>query len=514
MKISMIKVIALTTLMLFLSGAHATATFSFSETQEATTPTVVVFVSDPQALSSMASTLDTQSNGALTALLSHNKFDAKLGSTLHLQMLAGVQDILVVGVASADALDAATLQNIGGSIAGALKSTTTDVKASIFVENVNSDSDFAAAHIAYGYDLRHYSFDKYKTVKHDGKSTVALISDNASANKDLYEGDLQYLADGVHLTRDIASEPGKSMYPVEFVERVSAMFKGVKNVNIDVLDVADMERLNMGALLGVGQGSIHEPRMLVINYKGGNKSDAPIALAGKGITFDTGGISLKGNENMWQMKSDLAGAAAVAGTLYAVAKRGETVNLVGLMPLAENMPAEDAIRPGDVLNTMQGTSIEIISTDAEGRLVLSDAVYYAQKTFEPKMLLNIATLTGSAARALSDEYAAVITRDFSLSTQMMAIGKKTGEDVWPLPLHPNHYKQIHSDIADIKNSGAGNPGASVAAAVIGTFVADDLPWVHLDIAGVDWLSDSIDTAPKGSQGWGVRFMDQLVRDNK
>jgi leucyl aminopeptidase len=180
--------------------------------------------------------------------------------------------------------------------------------------------------------------------------------------------------------------------------------------------------------------------------------------------------------------------------------------------MAENMPSGSAIRPGDVLDTMKGTTIEIISTDAEGRLVLADAVYYAQQEYKPSMLLNIATLTGSAARALSDEYAAVITRDFDLSLQMMEVGKRSGEHVWPLPLHANHFEQIKSPIADIKNSGAGNPGASVAAAVIGTFVDESLPWVHLDIAGVDWLSESIDVAPKGSQGWGVRFMDQLIRE--
>jgi leucyl aminopeptidase len=232
---------------------------------------------------------------------------------------------------------------------------------------------------------------------------------------------------------------------------------------------------------------------------------------GKGITFDTGGISIKPNDGMWAMKSDLSGAAAVAGTILATASRGEKVNLVGLMPLAENMPAGNAIRPGDVLTTMQGTTIEIISTDAEGRLILADAVRYAQQQYKPGMLLNIATLTGSAARALSDEYAALVTRDWDLSLKMMEVGKRSGEEVWPLPLHPNHFKQIKSEIADIKNSGAGDPGASIGAAVVATFIDEQLPWVHLDIAGVDWLNDAIAVAPKGSQGWGVRFMDQLIR---
>lgn len=513
MKMTFMKALAITTLVLYVNVVKATANFTFSDSQTKDTPTIVVFVDNPEALSGMPATLNAQSDGVFKALLTHNNFDGSKGSSLHLQMVAGFDDILVMGVASESLLDAPSLQNIGGRIAAELVSTTNEVNATIFVQGLTTEAD-AAAHIAYGYKLRHYSFDKYKTLKHEGVSNIALVAANARASEDLYQQDLKYVAEGVHLARDLASEPGKSIYPQAFVDQVRAMFKGIKNVDIDVLDVRDMEKLNMGALLGVGKGSIHDPRLLVIHYTGGDKGDAPIALAGKGITFDTGGISLKGNENMWQMKSDLAGAGAVAGTLYAVSKRGEKVNVVGLMPLAENMPAEDAIRPGDVLNTMRGTTIEIISTDAEGRLILADAVYYAQQTFKPKMLLNIATLTGSAARALSDEYAAVITRDFSLSEQMMELGHRSGEDVWPLPLHPNHFKQIHSDIADIKNSGAGNPGASIGAAVVGTFVAEDLPWIHLDIAGVDWLNESIDVAPKGSQGWGVRFMDQLVRENK
>lgn len=311
----------------------------------------------------------------------------------------------------------------------------------------------------------------------------------------------------------MAWEPGKSIYPAKFVDTVKELFDDVRNVDIDVLDVKDMKKHNMGALMGVGKGSVHDPRMLVIEYNGAGDKSAPIALVGKGITFDTGGVSLKRNNGMWAMKSDLSGAAAVAGTMLAIASRGEKVNVVGLMPLAENMPSGDAIRPGDVLTTMQGTTIEIISTDAEGRLILADAVRYAQDEFKPRMLVNIATLTGSAARALSDEYAALITRDWDLSQKMMDIGNISGEDVWPLPLHPNHFKQLKSGIADIKNSGVGNPGASIGAAVVGTFVDEELPWVHLDIAGVDWLDADIHVAPKGAQGWGVRFMDQLVREN-
>ena len=210
-------------------------------------------------------------------------------------------------------------------------------------------------------------------------------------------------------------------------------------------------------------------------------------------------------------KSDLSGAAAVGGAVLAAAKRGADIDLVAVMPLAENMPAEDAIRPGDVLTTYNGTTIEVMSTDAEGRLLLADAVAYAQDEFDPELVVNIATLTGSAARALGDEYGAVITRDFDLATRMMEIGEAAGEAVWPLPLHPNHYEQIESEIADIKST-AGSPGASIGAAVVGTFVDEDQPWVHLDIAGVDWRDSATPTAPKGHAGWGVRFLDQLMRD--
>ncbi|MFC4699752.1 leucyl aminopeptidase family protein [Glaciecola siphonariae] len=505
------KVMILLISAVFALSVNAKVSISFSQSATLEAKTGVVFVDDTASLSGEAANIDSKSEGRLSQLIALNDFTGDFGKTLHVQLIAGFDNLLLVGVNTDEALSAAKLQNLGGIIASALDSSKTDTAATIYVPNIDADGTLVSAHIAYGFDLKHYNFNRYKADKKDVTATLQFVSADASDSRSLYEGDLQYLADGVHLTRDLASEPGKSIYPQAFVERVRPLFKGVKNIDIDVLDVRDMQKNNMGALLGVGQGSIHDPRMLVISYSGANKGDAPIVLAGKGITFDTGGISLKGNNGMWAMKSDLAGAAAVAGTLYAIAKRGENVNVVGVMPLAENMPAEDAIRPGDVLNTMQGTSIEIISTDAEGRLILADAVYYAQETFNPKLLLNIATLTGSAGRALSDEYAAVITRDFSLSEQMMQIGEQSGELVWPLPLHPNHFEQIESDIADIKNSGAGNPGASIGAAVVGTFVKDDLPWVHLDIAGVDWLSADIDVAPKGSQGWGVRFMDQLVR---
>ena len=493
--------------------AMAQSTFTFANKADANQKSHVVLLNDAKNLSGIAKALDSQSDGQLSKLISLNEFSADKGKVLHLQMVGPAQSLWLVGTRDNDGIDAPELQDLGGKIASTLKATTENVDFAIHMDSIDTDVTAPSAHIAYGYALRDYSYDRYKSEKTNGSSQVTLVTPAANQAKTSYEKDLAHLVTGVHMARDLATEPGKNMYPQTFVDMVKNKFKGIKNVDIDVLDLDDIEKLGMGALAGVGQGSIHDPRLLVINYTGTNKSEAPIALVGKGITFDTGGISLKPNTNMWYMKSDLAGAAAVAGTMYATAKRGENINVVGLMPLAENMPSQDAIRPGDVLETMKGVSIEIMSTDAEGRLILADAVYYAQQEFKPKLLLNIATLTGSAVRALSDEYAAVVTREFELSTQMMDVGKRSGENVWPLPLHPNHFKQIESPIADIKNSGAGNPGASIGAAVVAKFIDEDLPWVHLDIAGVDWLEADIDVAPKGSQGWGVRFMDQLVRDH-
>ncbi len=489
---------------------HAKSVIEFTEKSAKSDATKIVFVSDAAVLTGKAKEIDDSTNGRLTKLLAMNHFTGAFGQTQMLQMVGSHPSVLVVGINDSNGIDEVELQNLGGIIASSLESTKKSINASIYSKAI--PNKYASAFLAYGYHLRDYSFDKYKSDKNKGQSSLEFVTSAARDNEAKYNNDLSFIAKGVHYARDFATEPGKNMYPEAFAQSIKQKFKGIKNVDVEILDLKDIEKLNMGALAGVGKGSVHEPRLVVIEYAGLDDKQAPIALAGKGITFDTGGISLKKNDGMWAMKSDLSGAAAVAGAMYAIASRQEKANVVGLMALAENMPSAVAIRPGDVLETMQGTTIEIMSTDAEGRLVLSDAVYYAQREYEPKLLLNIATLTGSAARALSDEYAALITRDFKFSVEVMDIGARSGEHVWPLPLHANHFEQIKSPIADIKNSGAGSPGASIGAAVIGTFVDEDLPWIHLDIAGVDWLQEDIDIAPKGSQGWGVRFMDTLVRE--
>jgi leucyl aminopeptidase len=433
-------------------------------------------------------------------------FTGAFGAHKSFYGVGDTNSITVIGTGS-EALSRRHLHDLGGHTAKA----PGEGELSVIVEGLETESDAPSAELALGYELGNYSFTKYKTGDQEEDRDVIFISENTAAASDLMEADYQAIADAVSMTRDLGNAPGLEIYPETFVERVRAEARGIPNLKVSVMGVREMEREGMGAILGVGKGSVHDPRLMILEYTGAARSDAPLALVGKGITFDTGGISLKPNSGQWLMKSDLSGAAAVGGTVIAAAKRGADVNLVGVMPLAENMPSERAIRPGDVLKTYNGTTIEVMSTDAEGRLLLIDAVPYTIEKYDPELVVNIATLTGSAGRALADEYAAVITRDFDLAQEMMDIGERSGEDVWPLPLHPNHFDQIKSDIADIKST-AGSPGASIGAAVIGTVVDEDQAWVHLDIAGVDWRDSATPTAPKGHAGWGVRFMDQLVRD--
>jgi leucyl aminopeptidase len=286
------------------------------------------------------------------------------------------------------------------------------------------------------------------------------------------------------------------------------------NLKIRVYDENDMLKKNMGAIYGVGRGSQRPPRMMIVEYMGGNKGDAPVVIVGKGITFDTGGISIKGSKNMWDMKFDMSGAASTIGTVYAMASRKAKVNVVAIAALAENMPGANAQRPGDVVTSMSGKTIQIRSTDAEGRLVLADGIYYADITYNPALLIDLATLTGSAGRALGKDYAALFSRHDDLATKFISMGKLTGDEVWHLPLNDNHFKAIENNVADVMNSGPDAPGASAGAAFIGTFVRDDTPWVHLDIAGVAWNDKATPIkASPGSSSFGIRLINGYIKEH-
>jgi len=468
---------------------------------------VVIPMSAGDNLSGLAAMLDERTQGAIAIAAKEAGFTGEKDSALTLYGVKPYSRIDVVGV-GAESLDRVAAENYGGTAA-----SLNDGASGTPVNVLWDDSDTGAAHVAFGYRLGDYRFDRYHEDRLDSKelgNVTILSSDAAAALR--FNDDLVHLAAAVYLARDFSSEPGNVIYPQSFVDRVRSEYEGLRNVTIKVLDEKDLQRKGMGAHMGVGGGSSRPPRLLIIEYMAGG--DAPtVVLAGKGITFDSGGVSLKDNENMWRMKGDLGGAAAVSATVLAAARRGAKVNVVALAALAENMPSGTAIRPGDVLTSMSGKTIEISSTDAEGRLVLSDAVHYGQLEYSPSVLIDVATLTGTVSRALGTDYAGVFSRHDDLAAALMEAGNSAGESMWRLPLDPTHFEQIESRVADVINGGVRGAGASIGAAFIGTFVDEKQVWAHLDIAGVDYLEEPRPTVPAGFSGWGVRALDEYLRRN-
>ncbi len=319
------------------------------------------------------------------------------------------------------------------------------------------------------------------------------------------------VAEGVEFTRTLVTEPANIIYPESFVARAKARYEGTGLV-VRVLDEEEMGILGMGALLGVAQGSVKPGRMLAIEWKGGDEATAPTAFVGKGVTFDTGGISIKGAAGMEDMKWDMGGAGAVAGAMLVLALRGAKANVIGVCGLVENMPDANAQRPGDVVTSMSGQTIEVINTDAEGRLVLCDALTWVQKEYKPATIVDLATLTGAIIAALADEYAGIFSNNDDLAAKLTAAGQTVGEKLWRFPMGSTYDKLIDSPIADMKNVGGRYGGSITAAQFIKRFVENDTPWAHLDIAGVVWADKPGATFDKGATGYGVRLLDQYVRD--
>ena len=354
-----------------------------------------------------------------------------------------------------------------------------------------------------------YHFEDYFTESPKREKSVEVTVVSETLSQDHPEvADRMALMAGVDMARNLVFEPPNRLFPVEFAHRCAVLEKS--GIEISVLDDDAMAELGMGALLGVGQGSRRESRMVVMNWRGGAE-EAPIALVGKGVTFDTGGISLKPAKGMEDMKFDMGGAAAVTGTMMALAKRQVKRNVVGIIGLVENMPDGNAQRPGDVVMSMAGKTIEVINTDAEGRLVLADAMHYAQTRFKPQAMVDLATLTGAMIVALGKEYAGVFSNSDGLSEQLTIAGGATREPVWRMPLGKAYHQQLKSHIADMKNIGGPAGGSITAACFLERFVIDT-PWAHLDIAGKAWADKSTKTVPKGGTGYGVRLLNRLIDD--
>jgi leucyl aminopeptidase len=362
--------------------------------------------------------------------------------------------------------------------------------------------------------LRAYSFDRYKTRRKEGEEKPAVVEVTiAAANiapvRKAYAA-REAVANGVDFARDLINEPANVLFPVEFAERALTLKK--LGVAVEVLDVAAMKKLGMNALLGVAQGSEHEPRLVVMRWNGGKKGTNPIAFIGKGVCFDTGGISIKPAANMEDMKGDMAGAACVAGLMQALAARKAKVNVVGAIGVVENSVDGKSQRPGDIVTSMSGQTIEVINTDAEGRLVLADVLHYVNTRFKPKLMVDLATLTGAIIIALGHEYAGLFSNDDRLADRLLKAGRATGEKLWRMPVGPEFDKQIESKFADMKNVG-GRPGGSCTAALILSRFVDKTPWAHLDIAGTGMGSPQNEINKSWGSGFGVRLLDRLVADH-
>ena len=431
------------------------------------------------------------------------EFTGKDGETLELPTAAGQPRVILFGAAKGDG-ENPDWRIVGGRIAQMLASEDAPIAV------VGLPGAGAMADAALGATLGQYRFDRYKSDRKEGPAQpITFVGTEAGGAGSAWDSRHSALATGVRFARDMVNEPANVVYPESFVAEARELLKGVPNVTIEVLDQADMRRLNMGAIAGVGQGSRRPPRMMVITYRGAD--GAPIALAGKGITFDTGGISIKPSSGMGAMKRDMSGAAAVTGAIYSLARSRAPVHVVAVAALAENMPGDNAQRPGDVVRTMSGKTIEIVSTDAEGRLVLADAIEYVVDRKQPYALVDIATLTGSVVGAVGPEYAGVFARKDAYADAAIAAGERTHEQLWPLPLHPNYRKAVRtSDIADVVNAGV-SPGASSGAHFIEYFVPDDLPWIHIDMASKDDAASTTPLVPAGSSGFGVMLLDELAR---
>lgn len=498
-------------------SAHPQAVFAmrnieFAQFDLPRSGAIAIPVTEAEMRSGVVAAVDRETGGNLVNALSEARFTGKPGDALTLFGVSPYTRIDLVGVGR-DRIDRVAAENFGGRLA-ALNDGSSGTPMNVLWHGLDRTVDANAARVAFGMLLGGYRFDRYLEDRTDPATLggVTILGDDPTAAAQ-FRDDLAHVAASVYLARDLSSEPANVIYPQSFVERVKGAFDGLANVRIRVLNEKDLADRKMGAHLGVGSGSIRPPRLLIIEYLAGG-DEPPLVLAGKGITFDSGGISIKDGEGMGRMKGDMAGAAVVSATVLATARRGAEVNLVALAALAENMPSGSAIRPGDVLTSMSGKTIEIQSTDAEGRLVLSDAVWFGQEEYNPDILIDVATLTGSVSRAVGEHYAGLFSNDDTLAEQLVAAARQAGEPAWRLPLDPVHYEQISSEIADVLNGGSGRAGASLGAAFIGTFIREGQTWAHFDIAGVDFAEEPWPTVPKGYSGYGVRMLDQFIRSTR
>lgn len=474
---------------------------------------LAVLVHEGRVLSGAGPRLDTATSGALTRAMTASRFTGASNSTLIVAAPAGVDatSILLSGAGEAGKFDDLALESAAGAAYHAVKLSGATV-LTIDASHLTADQ---AARAAFAARLAAYRFLKYRTTLKPEKTpsieTIKVAAADPKAAAAAY-ADLSAVADAVEFSRDLVSEPANVLYPVEFAKRVKALEK--LGLEVEILGEKELEKLGFRTLLAVGMGSVRESQVAIMKWNGGKKGDQPIAFVGKGVCFDTGGISIKPSDGMEEMKWDMGGAAAVAGLMHALAGRKAKVNAVGVLGLVENMPDGAAQRPGDVVMSLSGQSVEILNTDAEGRLVLADCLWYTQERFKPKFMLDLATLTGAMIVALGLEYAGVFSNSDALANNFLAAGPKVGENAWRMPIPAFYERHIDTPIADVKNTGNGRAGGSITAALFLQRFTNGVPWAHIDIAPTAWVKDSRNpTVPDGAVGWGVRTLDRMVQDS-
>lgn len=493
-------------------------TFSTSQSQKA--DALILAVMDGGKLGASGDRFDKKAGGLIKRALKTDAFKGQKGKILTLMTPSGMpgQHIVLLGLGKPKDLDDQAAESLGSALVGKLNALRVK-NAVVFLDKMTgvNSADFAAG-LANGAHLGSYRFDKYQTRKtKDEKPSLTkltVVTAAANAAKKVFH-DRQKVNEGVFLARDLVSEPPNVLYPKSYADRIRREMRGL-GVTVQVLGEAEMRKLKMNALVGVGQGSKNESRLVVMKYNGGGKSAKnknPLCFVGKGVTFDTGGISLKPGKGMEDMKFDMGGSAAVVGLMKALAGRKARVNAIGVVGLVENMPDGNAQRPGDIVKSMSGQTIEITNTDAEGRLVLCDALWYTQTKFKPRLIIDLATLTGAMIVALGNEYAGCFSNDEKLPKQLSKAGQAVNENVWHMPLCDAYDKAMNSDVADMLNADYGGAGSATAASFLQRFIKKGTPWAHLDIAGTAWTKKDRPCVPKGATGYGVRLLDRFVKDN-
>jgi len=467
---------------------------------------------------SAAAQADQMTGGQVGRALSAARFDGEAGALVELIAPTGLNAtrLLVAGVGPEDKISTGVFERIGGALIARLqasgeKTLVIDVTGAPTGTLAPAD---AGIRIAYGALLRSWRHDVYRTKQPEkSKPTLEeLVVVGAGADAAARFEAMRAVAEGVFLARELVTEPANIVYPEAFVERCQGLAE--LGVEIRVLGEDEMRKLGMGALLGVSQGSIRPARLLAMRWDGtGGAAEKPVALIGKGVTFDTGGISIKPAAGMEDMKWDMGGAAAVAGAIKALATRKAKAHVVGICGLVENMPGGEAQRPGDVVTSMSGQTIEVINTDAEGRLVLCDAITWAQREFKPEVIVDLATLTGAMIITLGHEYAGLFANDDGLAEQLRMAGEATGDKLWRMPMGESYDKLLESPIADMKNVGPRYGGSITAAQFIKRFVDEGVKWAHLDIAGMVWAAKPGPVWDKGATGYGVRLLDRFIFEN-